>query len=468
MAIESIAKTLGTGSGIDITALVNSLVEASFEAKNNAVTKKTETLTAQISKVSELKSSISDFSTALTSLTAGGTLATQPSSSNTSVVAVTRLAGADLTGLSGTLEVRQRAQAQVASSAAFAGGSTTSVGTGTLTLTFGTATVEGGAMTDFTAGGGSPVEITIDSSNASLSGIASAINAAKAGVTASVVSDTNGARLVVKGATGKSQAFELVGTGDLAALDIGRTATGSTISTAAQNAIVVSDGVELSYPTNTVYGLFDGVKVDLISASEGTKVTIGSTFPTATLTSTISSFVTTYNDLVTSFSDAVDAKDGTLRSDPAAKDVLRQLRSLMLTALVPDAESGSPSTLADLGIATQRDGTLKVDDTRVSKVLATYPQNVEAIFASGAGLSKALAAITTAATSTTTGLGASEAKYTKAQTAIAETKDEIATATETMRTRLTQQYGAMDAKVAAYKSTQDYLTQQVDAWNSDD
>ncbi len=38
MAIESIAKTLGTGSGVDITTLVNGLVEASFANKNAALT----------------------------------------------------------------------------------------------------------------------------------------------------------------------------------------------------------------------------------------------------------------------------------------------------------------------------------------------------------------------------------------------------------------------------------------------
>ena len=34
MAVESIAKTLGMGSGIDITSLVGQLVDASFANKN--------------------------------------------------------------------------------------------------------------------------------------------------------------------------------------------------------------------------------------------------------------------------------------------------------------------------------------------------------------------------------------------------------------------------------------------------
>ncbi|WP_448662894.1 flagellar filament capping protein FliD [Sphingomonas sp. CJ20] len=466
MAIESIAKTLGTGSGIDVGALVTSLVENAFENKNVALTKKGDALTAQISKVSELKSSITDFASALSSLTAGGSLATQPTSSNSSVVAVSRLAGAELSGLSGTLEVRQRAQAQVASSAAFTGGSSATVGTGTLTLTFGTASVTDGTMTDFTAGGGTPVQIDIDSAHATLAGVASAINTAKAGVTASIVTDSAGARLVVKGATGQSQAFELTGSDGLSALDIGRTATGSTISATAQNATVVSDGVTLSYPTNTIYGLFEGVKIDLVSAAVGTKVTIGSTTPTSEISQTVTNFVDTYNELYKSVSAAVSAVDGPLRSDSAAKELLRQLKSLTLTNLVPSAASGEPATLADIGVATQRDGTLKVNATRLSSVLVSNPQQVEAIFAAGAGITQALSAIATTATSTKVGLGASEASYTKAQTALADEKDKVATATEAMRTRMTQQFSAMDAKVAAYKSTQTFLTQQIDAWNA--
>jgi hypothetical protein len=117
----------------------------------------------------------------------------------------------------------------------------TAIGTGKLTLTFGTATVVDGDMTVFTAGGGTPVEITIGTSNSSLTGIAAAINAKNAGVTASVLSDAGGARLVLKSATGASQAFTLTATEDagaegLAAFNIGVGVTGTTVSTAAQDA----------------------------------------------------------------------------------------------------------------------------------------------------------------------------------------------------------------------------------------
>ncbi|UZK65343.1 flagellar filament capping protein FliD [Sphingomonas sp. M1-B02] len=468
MAIESIAKTLGTGSGIDVSALVTGLVEAQFATKNAALTAKSEKLTAQISKAGELKSTISDFSAALAALTNAGTLSTQPASSNSSILTLTRLAGADLTGLSASMEVRQLAQGQVASTNPFTGGPTTNVGTGTLTLTFGTATVSGGAMTGFTAGAAAPISITIDSDHSTLEGTAEAINAANAGVTASIMTDSTGSRLVVKSATGASQAFQLKGSGQLTELDIGRNETGSTINATAQDAIVAMDGVQAKYPTNSIYGLIEGVKVDLVSASVGTRVSINAKVPTAEITQSVTNFVETYNEVYKMARAAIDAFDGPLRGDPAAKDLVRQLKALTMSLLVPDAPAGSPSRLADIGVATGRDGTLTVDPARLSTAMASFPQQMEAIFAQGEGITKALSAIATKAVDKNTGLGASETNYGKAQTAVAEDKDDILAATEKLRARMTQQFAAMDSKVAVYKSTQSFLEQQIKAWNSGD
>jgi flagellar hook-associated protein 2 len=466
MAIESIAKTIGSGSGIDITTMVDQLVEASFANKNAALTAKDEKLTSQISKAGELKSSISEFAAALAQLTAGGGLSTQPTSANSGVVTATRLSGATLASTSASVEVRQIAQGQVASSAAIAGGAASVIGTGTLTLTFGTASVSDGAMASFTPGPAAPIAIAIDAQHNTLQGVAEAINAAKAGVTASVVTDASGARLVVKSATGASQAFELKGSGDLATLDIGAGETGSTINTAAQNAVVALDGVAVTYPTNSISNLIEGVRLELVSAAPGTRVTIGATRPTAAISQTVTNFVETYNQVYAQLKDAVDPINGPLRGDSAAKALFRQLKQITLTELVPGADTATPRMLADIGVATQRDGTLRVDSARLTKVLTEYPDAIEAMFAEGAGLTKAMNAIAAAATDRELGLSASEATYTKQQGKIAEDKGDVLVATENMRTRMTQQFAAMDARVAAYKSTQSFLEQQIDSWNA--
>lgn len=466
MAIESIAKTLGTGSGIDISALVTQLVEAQYAVKNAALTEKADALAAKISTAAEVKSNLTEFARALASLTSGTSLSTQPSSSNTGILNVTGLAGAKLNGFSANLEVRQLAQSQVASTDPFIDGPAHDFGTGTLTLTFGTATVADGDMTGFTAGGAAPVEITIDSSNSTLAGVAQAINAANAGVTASVMTDSSGSRLVVKGATGATQAFTLQGSGgSLGDLDIGPAASGSTINTKAQDAIVALDGVQTTRPTNSIYGLIEGVKIDLVSASPGTTVNIGTKAPTEAIKQTVANFVETYNEVYKVVKAAVDPTTGPLRGDAAAKELLRSLKAITMGQLIDNPAEGVPSTLSGIGVATQRDGTLSVDTARLTSVLTNYPAQLEAMFAANAGLTRVMSAISDKAVSRVTGLGASEATYSKQQTDIDIDREDAAAAAEKLRLRMTRQFAAMDSRVAAYKSTQSFLTNQIAAWN---
>ena len=114
MAVSSIAATLGSGSGIDTVSLVKSLVEAQFAAKTAQYQQRDDVLSAQISGVSALKSAISGFSSALSSLVRGGSLATSPTSGNSAVAKVTAMPGATVSNLSATLEVMQLAKPQSA------------------------------------------------------------------------------------------------------------------------------------------------------------------------------------------------------------------------------------------------------------------------------------------------------------------------------------------------------------------
>jgi len=475
MVSTSIAGTLGTGSGVDFTALANQLVDAQFATKLKNLTATNTKLTAQISGVGQIKSGITAFSTSLTALIKGGSLATQPTSSNTSLVTTKALPGAKLAGFTGSIEVRQLATAQSAATGPIADKSAP-IGTGMLTLTLGTATVTDGAMTDFTAGSGSPINIAITSTNSSLTGIAAAINARTAGVTASIVSDADGSRLVLKGPTGASQAFTMTATENpgfegLSALNVGVGATGTTIGSSAKDAIVAVDGVAVKRSTNSISDLIDGVQINLVGASVGTKVTLGTSSPNANITQSVNDFVDTYNQLLAVVKQETDAKTGALSGDPVAKSLTRALAQLTVTRLVPGSGTDAPATLANIGVMTNKDGTLSVNAAKLTAALAKDPAAVEAMFAdgtgaSGNGLGAALAAITDNAVSTKYGLGASADRYTKAQSTIADDQAKISDQEDKLRTRLTAQFAATDARVAAYKATQDYLKQQVAAWNA--
>ena len=477
MATSSIVSTLGSGSGIDITALVTSLVEAQTKVKTDALTTRSDKLTAQISAVSQLKSGLSGFSTALSALVNGGTLAAQATSSDTGIVTAKALPGAHLSSATTTLKVHALAAAQVASSNNYYADGAATVGKGTMTFTLGTATVANGSISGFAPGSGTPVTVTIDDTNNTLQGIADAINAANTGVTASIVTDSSGARLALKGATGAASAFRVAVTEDgaagLGALAVGVGASGTTIAQTAADASIDVDGVNVKRATNSIGDLIVGTQIDLQSVNSGRTVTIGATPATAAMSQAVNDFVTTFNALKSVLTAALDPATGSLRGDPSAQAMARSLAALVTTQLVPAGTTGAPRTLAELGVGTNRDGTLTVNATTLSSVLAKYPATVEKMLSSGAGasdngLSAALKAISDSVTNSVTGLGASVTRYPEQQSKLSEEQEKAVNAAENMRERLTKQFASMDSRVAAYKNTQAFLKNQIAAWNSDD
>ena len=451
----SIVKTLGSGSGLDTGAIVTALVEAQFAAKNAQLTRRADTLTAQISGLAKLKSGITGFDAALRTLVRGGSLSTQPTSSNPGAVAVSSSGSA--AGLAATLTVVRLASAQaattntpIARAAAFR--------EGTLAVTV----------------GGTTTNLAIGSADATLDGVAAKINAAGLGLTATVVNDGGGARLTVKGATGAANAFTIAGsdtdpaaTGmSLADLSVGNGATGTTIGTSAGDAELLLDGATFRRATNSVSDLLSGVKLDL--KATGT-TTLGTAAPTASIAQAVNDFVATYNELQSAILAETNAKSGSLYNDPAATAMARALGTLTTMSLAVTA-TGAPRTLGDIGVKTNRDGSLSVDTARLTRVLTDFPQALEAMFADGTGasnggLAAALGAIATRATDRTSGFDAESTRATAAQTALTTAQAKAVDAAAAMKDRLTLQFATMDARVAAYKSTQDFLKQQIDAWN---
>ncbi len=472
-AAQALLTSLNAGSGVDTASLVTNLVQAQFATKTAQLTAKSDTLTAQISGISSLKSAITGFSSALDSLVKGGTLASQPVSSDSTVLTATGISGAKLSGLSSNILVTALASAQGVRTAAAVADRTAKIGSGTLTLSFGTATYgsDGTTMTAFNGDangdGTDDKTLTIDLTDASLDGIAAAINAKKSGVTASIVTDTDGsAYLSLKGATGKTQAFTMTASGDaaLSAFDVGPGATNTIVTSVAQNAKLTVDGVPVERASNTISDLVSGVKLQLTGTSS-IAVALSATTPTTALSQAVNDVVDTYNQVLAIITAQTDPKTGTLRSDSGAQTLLKSLKALTLTPL----GTGSPGTLAEIGVATNRDGTLRVDATTLTRAFTNTPDAVEAIFAPSTdgktGLSAILATLSTRATDKTLGLGASEARYTKAETDIDVQKDKLSVQAESMTTRLTQQFASMNSRVSAYKSTQTFLTNQIAAWN---
>jgi flagellar hook-associated protein 2 len=367
-ASSAILAALGSGSGLDVNGLVNQLSAAQKAPQQDLIDKREAANTARVSALGQMSSAIDGFASALGSLISGGTLFSQPAVSDTSVFTATALAGSRIGNLSASITVSQVATAQTLASAPIAD-RTQPVGQGTLTIT--------------TAAGS--FDVVLDSTNNSLDGLVQTINKAGAGVTASIVTDTGGARLVVKGTTGAANAFTIAASGDAGLAQFAydpNVAGGLEQMVAAQDAVVSLDGIEVHRATNSFSDLIPGVQIDLKKAAPDTPVGVGVTRPTAAIQQAVTDFVDTYNQLQSMINEVTqpdgDGNAAPLRGDLGVQQMKRQLAQLTTTILSSDGTG--PHTLAEIGVRTNRDGTLSVDQTTLATALANDPDGVEAMF----------------------------------------------------------------------------------------
>ena len=383
---SSILTSLGASS-IDTSSLVDQLATAAIADKKAALTTRESSNTAKISDLAAAVNSVTTFSSSLSTLISGGSLFTQPNSSNSSIVNVSAVAGARLSNLSATIKVSQLATAQTLTAAPLTSAASP-VGLGTLSLTVGSQTKT----------------ITIDATNNSLAGLAKAIKDTGLGVTASTVSDSTGTRLVVKGATGDANSFSLtMASGNAGELDRfvydpvsydPDNVTGLTLQQEAQNAELTVDGVPVSKATNSFTDVIEGVKIDLASAAPNTTVTIGSTQPVDAIKQAVGDFVAAFNEMKTSLA-TMTGVNGTLRGDAGLRTLIQRLGALTSTKLTY-ATDGSPTTLAEIGVSTNRDGTLALNSGKLSAAMTANPDAIEAMFNPGQRSSDALIKITSA------------------------------------------------------------------------
>jgi flagellar hook-associated protein 2 len=360
------------------------------------------------------------------------------------------------------IDVNQLAQVQKSvSSSAYSSQSDAILGTGDLTLTVGEGVVsEGAAGTDYT--------ISITEDNNSLSGIRDAINAGTDdhGVTASIIDNGNegGDRyyLVLTGAD-SSDEFELSGS-----LTGGQDLALDAPVQSAQEAQVTIDGIEVTSTTNTIENAISGVTLNLDEVStEATTLTISG--DPSSVVSKIEDFVSTYNDIMSFIQGQSvtedDSSSGILLGDFGINSVKRNLQNFISTQVAND---GTYKSLAEMGLSTQRDGTLELDTDTLNEALSGDFDSVVEVFtgsdAENLGVFQQIRGYLNDVTHTSTGLLAT--KETSIEARIEDIDDRILN----MQDRLDRkeqmyedQFIALEAMVAEMNSQSDYLTQQMDA-----
>ena len=219
--------------------------------------------------------------------------------------------------------------------------------------------------------GGTTANIAITASNNTLTTLASSINSQSAtnkwGITANVVTDASGARLAIY-----SQS-----TGSTGALSIPTGASNNTTSLTFEppiggtDAEITINGIPYASSTNTVTGAIPDVTLTLVSADSATPVTLTVGPNTTAISNSINNFVIEYNTVIGDINTQFAANPSTNTQGPLGPDTyLRTLQSSLaadLTYTTTDATSvGSGLTsLAALGISTNSDGTLTVNQSPI-------------------------------------------------------------------------------------------------------
>lgn len=451
--MASIVST-GIGSGLDISGIVQQLVAAEGQPVVARLGQQEARVQAKLSAFGILKSSLSEFQTALDGLRdIDSFLARKASTAEESPYKVS----ADGTSFPGkySVEVVQLAQAQKLTSGVFADSSAV-VGTGTLQITVGANTFG----------------IVVDNENNTLAGIRDAINAAadNAGVSASIVNADSGSYLILSGDdVGSSSSMTITqsgGDGGLAALeyDPPNLLLSLTESIAAQDALIRIDGFDIASTSNTVTGAVQGVTIDLLQADPGVNVDFTVANDDDAARTSVNKFVDSYNDLVDLFGELASYDPETQVAGPLFGDTtLRAIQSQVRRELsnVVTGIDASFSTLSEVGIALQLDGKLSVDDTRLTAIMAEDFSQLGQLFSATDGYAVRIYDVVESYLSSDGVLEARKDGLNKQIERITDDRTSLGQRLTSLEARLTRQFNAMDALLGELSTTSNFLSQQL-------
>lgn len=347
---------LGVGSGFDLGAVLDQIMAVERKPLDQIQARQAQ-IDNQISTLGRLKSNVSSLKTAISSLRYDYNIVNFSVGSSDSSVA-TATASSSAAETSYDLVVSNLAKAHKVASSSYTDANT-AVGGGTLTISM----------------GGNSFDIAVGATD-TLSNIQTAINSStnNIGVTASIINEAGGSRLVLNGKdTGAANAITFsvadndgnnTDTSGLSRLFSYSATAGDGLAqvvTQAQDAAFTIDGFSMTSASNTVTDAVSGLSVDLL-AEGSSKLNVAQ--DNGPLTDKLKAFVDAYNT-VRATMDA--ARMGSFSNDSFVSSLDRSL-SAMLNA---SGGTGQYTHLSQIGLSRDRYGKLSLDTARLDEVMST-------------------------------------------------------------------------------------------------
>lgn len=383
----------GLGSGMDIDGLVSKLMNIETRPLLQ-LQQKQQVFESKISAVGQVKSGLASFQSALKALQDPAKYQTLSStSSDKDVAEISAGAKAPVGGFS--LKVETLAAAQKLSSSIFASSKTAINGATEETLSFSFGTTSGATFTPLSGSTQKDVKIP---ANATLEQVRDAVNKANIGVSASIVNDGTGYRLIYSsGKTGTENTLKVTAAGGatspLASLTHDPAATPMTVLQPAKDAVFYVDGLKITKQSNTVSDAIDGVTLTLKKEQEAGDAALKMSVSrdTSGIKKTLEDFVKSYNDFVKVLKETTASTPGKAPGDAGSSSPLsgataiRGIETQLRTAFgAATNNSGSYKVASQLGIGFSKDGTLSLDSSKLSAAIEASPDDVAKFFATGA------------------------------------------------------------------------------------
>jgi flagellar hook-associated protein 2 len=469
--------SLGIGSGLDINSMVEQLV-ALERRPLTQMRSDASRLQTQVSSYGKMQSLFSGLQDAANTLS-GNTLWTRAvaKSSDETVAGVS--AGNGATTGSYEVTVAKLARSHTASSLDTFADSTALVGAGTLSIAIGGWNT--GETTFTPKAGSSSVDIAVTATD-TLAQVRDKINAAGAGVTASIVSDASGSRLALRSASsGVDNGFRVSALDDdgnnVDGAGLSRIAYDPPAGTRMQraqagvNAEATVNGIAVNSASNELSGVVQGLTITL--RKEGASAEIGVTADREAMTNAVKTFADAYSQLAqyigeqTKYNEA-SKTGGALQGDSSATGLLSRLRSVLN---LPSGAAAAFPRMSDLGLQQQRDGTLKVDEAKLATAMADLAElkkafgNSDSVTPANEGFARRYATLAQQVTGVDGNLTTRTTGLRKLIDRNGDAQSRLEDRVERFKSRLVAQYTAMDANLSKLNALSSYVTQTVNALN---
>jgi len=442
----------GLGSGLDVTSLVSQLV-AIEQQPLIRLAQKEAGYQAQISAYGTLKSALSEFKSSLNAVNSLSDFRVLNANSSDPDVLNATAGTAASKGTYGITVDRIAENHRLGTTSVFADSDTTAVGADGDTLTI----TQGADSFDIEFGGRTLGEIRDLINDVS----------ANTGVTASILNDDLGSRLLLSSDETGSDNFIAISyssTDPFSFTDLNSDRDGDLSFTAADlDAVITIDNTfTATRSNNTIKDVVQGVTIELLEAGTST-LTVNE--DVAAVEASVEAFVTAYNTALTTIR--------TLRAGALSEDanslyaIENQIRGVLGSAA---KGNGTYSSIFEIGIsgtfvlgaASQENGKLNLDKGDLRIALQQDKESVAALFADPqSGLIPKLETLLGGFVNFEGLISGKTTSLNRRIDNIASSRESMARRIESYRARLEEQFNSLDTLVAQLQSSGNYLNQQL-------